>query len=678
MYETLSQIRKFQAGILIAIGIVCILEFISYYCVIYAANTYHHLAKINQLTYEQKLEFQGASITSRRIMAELEVSPNGSRTIERAQQKLVGQIEQLVTTHTNLRAVFNEPQIASLISDSSRHTLIDDLIDKYVSRLEQLASLPAEKLSTNFRHWSELDIIASVDGTLMRSLDGVTSDMSSGAERASVFLEQVQVITNIGSVLVIAALAFLVVRPAVIQLRKSSESDLQLRKELQKQSLTDGLTGLKNRKAFEELAHSLTKQKARYLFAIVDLNAFKPINDTFGHAAGDCSLVEVAKRSLSLLRCGEKMFRIGGDEFVVISMALPGKDTPDADDLGKRLTGLFDQPISFNGRDIILTASIGVADSIDFDGDFNAVASAADQAMYSGKSRNQTVYRLYEESMGSHVVNLETKEQLLTSIRQRAIKPYYQPQYSLRDGQLIGMEALARWDVNIHGRSSASTFIEQIETHGLSTEFNISIIRQVLEQMSQWRQQGILDFDVSVNLDGSILSSQISTKELIDHLNQFPEELKFLKAEVTEDVLIARNMWAIRKSIEALKSLGIKISMDDFGTGYGSFRHLKEFQFDEWKIDRQFVWLIGEELSSEVMIEGFLAMAKSLSTTVIAEGVETEEQAQFLRKLGCDGVQGFLYSQAVNADSALDLIRKNRVIYPKDDNEQCSQKAGSL
>lgn len=656
MYETLGQIRKFQASIIVAIGVICVIELISYYSVIYAANIYLQFAKVNDLAYKQRIEFQAAGITSRRIMAELEVSPQGSRTIERAQQKLKLQTDALEASHKNFRTVIYGPTVERWISDANRHQLIDSLIDQYIKRLRQLSSVPARELSTDFRHWSEIDIIASVDGRLMRSFDEMAEEMGVAAEQAAVFLRQVQGFTNIASVLVIGLLGFFVIRPAISQLRKSSENDIRLRQKLQDQSLTDGLTGIGNRKALDETEDRLRKSGAPYFYAVVDLDSFKPINDTFGHAAGDCALVEVSSRIKDALNPGETVFRAGGDEFAVIAEP----DDADAHDLGARLVAAFSDPVWYNDRDLAISSSIGIASSADIEGDFTAVAAAADIAMYQGKSRTSACYLIYDPSMGGSEINLETKARLSASITQRLIRPYYQPQFSLSDGRLTGFEALARWEDNISGRTSAATFIAQIEAHGLSHEFNMSMARQVLEQMAEWNRAGLLDFTVSVNFGPALISSDTATRELMDLLGEFPEETPFLTAEITEDVFAARHLPAIREAIGALKAAGIRLSMDDFGTGYGSFRHLREFSFDEWKIERQFVSNIGKEHASEVMIGGFLATARGLDAIVVAEGVETEAQAEFLRSLGCDIAQGFYYSPAVPPCAALDFIRRCR------------------
>ena len=439
----------------------------------------------------------------------------------------------------------------------------------------------------------------------------------------------------------------------VVSLQQSKEeSEFQLR--------SDALTGLANRVAIEEVAEKLgPRRRAKDLktsFALIDLNKFKPINDTFGHKAGDETLVAVANWLREAANPGDIVARLGGDEFGIVISNIESYDA--LKQYGEKLASLFGNSIVYEDNDIVIEASIGLAYGPDVEGTFENLVSAADKAMYSIKDNRKHIYAIYDHKIHAEKLDLKARDTFLEALANEEVVPYYQPKIDLNTHEIIGFEALARWEHPIDGVLAPGAFFNLIEEYNLHQVFNNLIIKKVLEQISFWNQQGYKALPISINVDEQTLATASGLANMEALFDMHSDILHLISIEITEDVFVARAADAIRNSIETLNDRGIRISMDDFGTGYGSFKHLQEFPFDELKIDMEFTRGIGKDRSSEVIIDGFLSIAEGLGAIVVAEGVETPEQAEYLRLRGCHYGQGYLYGKAMHADKAIELINE--------------------
>ncbi len=410
----------------------------------------------------------------------------------------------------------------------------------------------------------------------------------------------------------------------------------------------DNLTGLLNRAAFDdELGRMLSDKPLPQPVAvyIIDLDGFKPINDSYGHSAGDAVLRTVADRLRVLMQGQGLVARLGGDEFAI---AIPGRE---AEGVVLRMAGLFTQeielPIDWQNKSLRIAASIGVAVTRLAGRSVEAMCSGADRAMYRAKADSEVKALLFDPAHYDRTPSLEDRQRIIDAFRNGDIRPYYQPKVVLGTLQTCGFEALARW-VNPDGTIlPPAQFIPRINELGLQGEFLAHMTQQVLRDVQDMVDQGLDPGEVSVNLPEIALATHTGREELDQLLARYPRARPHITLEITEDVFIARAADMIQNSIAHFRRAGQRISLDDFGTGFASFQHLRQLDFDELKIDASFVADLAHDRSARILVAGFLSMAAGLGVAVIAEGIETTQQLAFLRRTGCLVGQGFLFGHAL-------------------------------
>jgi len=395
---------------------------------------------------------------------------------------------------------------------------------------------------------------------------------------------------------------------------------------------------------------------------LVDLDSFKPINDTYSHEAGDEVLVQTAQRLQTYVGDNGIVGRLGGDEFIC---AVGQIETSDlalnyAQGLSHAMSGL----IAWNGRNLKVGASVGVAmtgrDDSAPPATVSGLCSAADQAMFAAKSSPNGEPSIYQKHLFAPRMTAEDKQMLIESIASGAVQPYYQPKIHLPTGQIIGFEALARWDHPTKGVCPPSEFIFQINELGLQGDFMVSIVRRVIDDIESMLSLGLDPGQVSLNVPEVALATHSGRRDLETIVKTHPDVAPHLTLEITEDVFIARAADTIQASIATFRALGVRISLDDFGTGFASFHHLRQLDFDELKIDTSFVGGLGSDATAEVLVRGFLSIASGLGVSVVAEGVETEAQRRDLINMGCMTAQGYLFSEAVAFSQATALLEQQQ------------------
>lgn len=439
------------------------------------------------------------------------------------------------------------------------------------------------------------------------------------------------------------------------QYRQGLEGDLKRsREQLRRLAEHDGLTGLANRYDFEramELAVSKCQQNGgRLAVLILDIDKFKCVNDTFGHAAGDQLLIEVAKRLKSVVRDGDVLARLGGDEFVILAQDLEYDDQ--AALLANRIVSSFIEPMVFNDVRWRVTTSIGISVFGDYTNNKVDLMRCADIAMYRAKQAGSNQSHFYSDQLHQSLLERAILERdLRSALVNNEFRVYFQAMVNAKDGSLGGLEALIRWEHPRMGLLFPGSFLGLAEELGLMCEIDQWVLHTACHQLQDWRTRyplTDLKFGVSVNLS----AMQLQDEDLLDSLKR-TIDLSGLPAgcielEITENVLIS-NPHKIASLLSAIAGMGVRLALDDFGTGFSSFEHLKLFPVHILKIDRSFVSGVGQGETSERLLAAMIHFARTLGLTVVAEGIENAAQADFCLLHGCHLLQGYYYSRPVPA-----------------------------
>ena len=414
----------------------------------------------------------------------------------------------------------------------------------------------------------------------------------------------------------------------------------------------DQLTGLANRVLFRDyLIKTLARADRHHQLVAVmllDLDRFKTINDTHGHEAGDVLLKQMAQRLKSSVRESDLVARLGGDEFTVVMDGLT--DPGVIAGFATRILEVIRQPVSLGRCEVVTSASIGISvyptdvDNID------ELLASADAAMYRAKERGADRFHFYTVAMRVRAAKrLELENGLRGALARREFRLHYQPQVDLQTGGIVGMEALLRWQHPRRGLVGASEFVPLAEETGLIVPIGAWVLRTACDQLRAWHGAGYPAMRIAVNFSARQFQDEDIAVGVAAILEQCDLAPRFLEIEITESDIL-KSPSRVQSLLKDFTDLGIRVALDDFGTGYSSLNHLRSFPGASIKIDRSFVRNVCSERHDAAIVRSLIVMAHNLNLKVIAEGVETVEQLEFLRDNRCDAVQGYLISRPMPAE----------------------------
>jgi diguanylate cyclase (GGDEF)-like protein len=454
------------------------------------------------------------------------------------------------------------------------------------------------------------------------------------------------------SLLLLYFFLLIIVRRAdrIIQAHDHEEREAQA-EQINYMAYHDPLTGLPNRALFKDrFQHAVMvalRAHASLGIMSIDIDRFKIINDSLGHEGGDAVLIEAAKRIRACLRASDAACRIGGNEFSVVLENLASKE--DAAEAAARLIQKFSEPLKIGDREVMITASIGIAIFPGATEDVQRLLKNANAAMHEAKETGRNRYVFYTQEMNARAQESHEYEMgLHKALQNQEFRVYYQPRVNTATGKLVGAEALLRWQHPNRGLVVPDNFIPLLEDTGLIIPVGEWVLQQACQECRRWHAAGYGAMGISVNISakqfrsGTLLASVRRALEA----SQLPPH--FLELELTESVLVDGVEQALDLMRE-LKELGISLSIDDFGTGYSSLNYLRRFPIDLLKIDRSFVHDVANNRGDAAITTTIAVMAKSLRLGILAEGVETRDQARFLRAIGCHEMQGYLFGRAIPA-----------------------------
>ena len=421
----------------------------------------------------------------------------------------------------------------------------------------------------------------------------------------------------------------------------------------------DELTGLGNRRALEEHLAALTGEGARFGLVLCDLDGFKPINDVYGHEAGDTVLVTVAKRLGHGLRSGDLAARLGGDEFVVV--VADAHDAGTLATIAERIRHRLADPVGYGAHHLRFSASLGTALHPDDGATPHTLLSAADAAMYEAKQAGGMGVRAYTRRLRERdEMRQEIVRELETALEQDGLSLVFQPQIELATGRHVGFEALTRWPSRSRGDVPPSVFIPIAEHAGLLPPLTRWLVCEIERLAEGWRARDLEPVSISINVSGGGLVRDDVLADLADAASRGALADGRLGIEITEDAMFGRNAEAVLERLRLLRERGMPIAIDDFGTGYASLSHLGRIPFDRLKIAGGFINQLGTNANAAAVVRTIVELAQRMGGRAVATCVESEEQLRFLRRHRCDEAQGYRFCGPLAADATESYLTRER------------------
>ncbi|RWC53638.1 EAL domain-containing protein [Mesorhizobium sp.] len=458
---------------------------------------------------------------------------------------------------------------------------------------------------------------------------------------------------------VIILVALFIFRPMSNAILRKTHELIDARNSMAFIAVHDGLTGLHNRTFltdhFDTLIKGTHRRRERLAVVQLDLDRFKQINDTLGHAAGDYVLVVTAQRMRDSCRASDLCVRLGGDEFVMILGGAGG--TEDINMLARRILAHINEPIVFQGTTILPGASAGIAVyPIDADNAQDLLVHA-DLALYSAKKLGGGNFSFFSEELRRELdYRKQLEHDIKVAIAERAFQVYFQPQVSLTNGTISGIEALVRWNHAERGMIPPGEFIPVAEKCGFMPEIGRIVISKAINEAAEWNRAGIAFGRLAVNVSGTELREHDFDAFLFETLEKAGLPSQKLSLEIVESVILDDEKTGIAAKLRHIRAAGVHLELDDFGTGYASLSHVNPNEIDRLKIDRRFVQNIHENGDNSKIVRAITELARGLGISIVAEGAETEAELDSLMAIGCDQVQGYSIAFPMPHDKALEWL----------------------
>ncbi len=430
---------------------------------------------------------------------------------------------------------------------------------------------------------------------------------------------------------------------------------------LSHQANHDSLTNLPNRTLFKDRLtqeiNTSSRNHEKFALLFIDLDQFKKINDSLGHHIGDHVLIEASTRLKDSLREEDTLARLGGDEFTIILKDVKGIQSASA--VAQKIVDVMRQPIDINGHSLFISLSIGISIFPDDASDANSLIKFSDTAMYKAKDEGRDNFQFYSAEMTSLAFERVVMENSLRiAIKEEQFIVYFQPQFNPLKSTITGMEALVRWQHPQLGLVPPAKFIPLAEENGLIIDIDRIVMKKAMQQFAEWYKNGLNPGTLALNLAMKQLNQNDFIATLLDTMHTMEFRPQWLELEVTEGQVMENPDAAIEK-LREISSIGIEIAIDDFGTGYSSLAYLKKLPLNKLKIDQSFIRDIPSDEDDVAITKAIIALGKSLNLRLIAEGVETKEQRDFLVENGCEYIQGYYYSKPIPIDETTLLLQKN-------------------
>ena len=641
--RNIKSISHYYMGTLAAVIIIMLIIYASMQTVLERHSVQQN---ISFLTSNQFIEFQQLKSTARALMRGSTANVVPSNVLDHMIEDMNRQIAKIRDTGAQLH------RLRLQLDKDVKPSDLDLRLHSFIDRAEKMGRFDKVSRSKHYAFWGPIDFAAASDGAIMRGFQLEVAQSASKSQASIIAAKRISALLILSLLIALCVVSALVIFPLLKRLRNQYEKRKSFEDELSILVNKDSLTGLCNRRSFNQTLAGLVVPRysdeghlraGAFALLLVDLDDFKAVNDTFGHQAGDGLLIEMAQRIATTVAAGTITARLGGDEFAVLVPHLA--DNAAAGELAARIRERLVLPFAFEGHNHRISASIGGAVFPDHGSDAQAIIRCADLALYAAKTeRNQQII-FNAAMMADRLAESQLRAALFKAVEDDEFLVYYQPKVDLRTGRHLAFEALVRWRHPQLGILPPGRFLHLLDTASSMTSMTEIVVNKVARDIRAWRDAGLDCGSVAINMPETTLISDAGHIMLTSAVKRHSLDWSDLAIEITEDVFVNKYTEQILATVLKLRERGVSIALDDFGTGFASLTNLRNFHFDGIKIDRSFVSEIGKDIKSEQIITAMIDLAANLGKSCVAEGVETEEHVQFLRQAGCVIAQGYFFAQ---------------------------------
>lgn len=514
------------------------------------------------------------------------------------------------------------------------------------ARASDVSRYSLRELSYQHGGAASIDIAFHTSDKVVSGLEAAIREVAAATKARALQLERIQIGLALTTLLTLAAEVGFIFGPLVRRLTAEHRRAEEKTAELREMAFRDGLTGLPNRLHFHKLLETAVPALAEgggFAVVLCDLNRFKSINDSFGAEGGDALLIEVTRRISGCLSSGDVAARFGGDEFAVLAQGVG--TSKDLMAFADRLRDATSFTWHWNGFDIDVSTSVGGVLCLSPLDAVDRLIVYADRALCQARSQELRTFVIGTPQRLAEDEAAAITREVPRALSAGEFQPFYQPKVDIATRTVVGVEALARWIHPERGLISPAVFIPAVHRAGRMADLTRFMLERAGRDARAWIDAGLPVRQVAVNMPEALLASRTGLHTVKDTLERYDLEGSVFTLEITEDVLVSRAADTIQEVVAGLADLGARIAFDDFGTGFASLSHLREFTFHELKIDKSFVAQIGRSEANEQIVRSMIHLAKGLDRKVVAEGVETADQLRFLSDLGCDVAQGYFFAK---------------------------------
>lgn len=639
----IRSVSRYYMGTLVAVLMIAL----SIYAIMQVVLDRHSSQQsVSFLVSSQFIKFQQLTNTARALMRASTDNVVPVNVLDRLVGDMNQKIAEVRDISTQLRLLHQR------LDENVAPSDLDLRLQSFLDRAERLGKIDNISRRRRYSYWGPIDFAAASDGFIVRGFQEEIQQSFTKSEASIATAKQISALLILSLVIALLAVGGLVLIPLLKKLRVEYEKKKVFEQQLSVLAHRDGLTNLPNRMSFIQMLDQLVASRTTdeedsrncpFVLLLIDLDYFKEVNDTFGHPTGNELLIEVAKRIASVVETGSMAARLSGDEFAVLAPNL--SNDAEAKELAERIRKSLFLPYLIDGHMLNISGSIGGAIFPDHGTNAADIIRCADLALYAAKTKRNNLTIFNEAMMADRLAESKLRAALFNAVENDEFLVYYQPKNDIRNGQHVAFEALVRWNHPDLGVLSPGRFLHLLDTASSITAMTEVVINKVAHDIRIWRDAGLSYGSVAINMSEAVLISEAGYDMLASAVKRHSLDWSDLAIEITEDVFMNKYREQILATVVKLRERGVSISLDDFGTGFASLTNLRNFQFDEVKIDRSFVSDIGIDSKSEQIIKAMIDLVGNLGKNCVAEGVETQEQILFLQQAGCVIVQGYFFAQ---------------------------------